>query len=250
MGHDLGDNGHEEDIDEDEYDKEAIQAAAAEMEYDWEPACHDLYGDNDMNEDELEDPAFCNMTQSQIQQEIAACLAAEECAAAQHPLITRFLDIYPSSKLGAVLHQSNCLDEVYQHSFSSVLNPWALFTSRLNWEVTKWAKCHGPSSTAFSELLAIDELQEALNLSYKNTMQLNKIIKTKLQERWPKFHHWEVLIDGQLYELYSRDIMECICVLWGDLEFTSHLLLKPEQQFVNEDHSSHQYHDMHTAKWW
>ncbi|KAF8993142.1 hypothetical protein BDQ17DRAFT_1331889 [Cyathus striatus] len=160
MGHDLGDNGHEEDIDEDESDEEAIQAAAAEMEYDWEPAHHNPYKDNDMDDD----PAFCNMTQSQIQQDIAAHLAAEECAATQHPLITRFSGIYPSSKLGVVLHQSNCLDEVYQHSFSSVSNPWAPFTLRLDWEVTKWAKCCGPSSTAFSELLAIDGLQEALNL--------------------------------------------------------------------------------------
>ncbi|KAF8824578.1 hypothetical protein HHX47_DHR8000471 [Lentinula edodes] len=35
-------------------------------------------------------------------------------------------------------------------------NPWAPFQSRTDWEVARWAKMRGPSSTAFSELLEID----------------------------------------------------------------------------------------------
>ena len=33
---------------------------------------------------------------------------------------------------------------------------WAPFSTRQEWEVARWAKLRGPSSTALSELLAID----------------------------------------------------------------------------------------------
>jgi hypothetical protein len=36
------------------------------------------------------------------------------------------------------------------------LSEWAPFTTRLEWEVARWAKLRGPSSTALSELLKID----------------------------------------------------------------------------------------------
>lgn len=35
-------------------------------------------------------------------------------------------------------------------------NPWAPFTSRVDWEVARWAKLRGSGSTAFSDLLAIE----------------------------------------------------------------------------------------------
>ncbi|KAF8989290.1 hypothetical protein BDQ17DRAFT_1393312 [Cyathus striatus] len=151
---------------------------------------------------------------------------------------------------GAVLRQSDYLDEVYQRSITNSSNSWAPFTSRLDWEVAKWAKCRGPSSTAFTELLAIDGFQDAINLSYKNTVELNKIIDMKLPGCRPKFQRREVLVAGQSFELYSRNILECVCVLWGDSKFTPHLILEPQRQFVDEDHNVRQYHDMHTAKWW
>lgn len=36
------------------------------------------------------------------------------------------------------------------------LNEWAPFLTRIDWEVARWAKLRGPSSTALSELLGID----------------------------------------------------------------------------------------------
>lgn len=33
---------------------------------------------------------------------------------------------------------------------------WAPFSSRVDWEIARWAKLRGPSSTALSELLGID----------------------------------------------------------------------------------------------
>ena len=35
-------------------------------------------------------------------------------------------------------------------------NEWAPFSSRTEWELARWAKLRGPSSTAMSELLKID----------------------------------------------------------------------------------------------
>ncbi|KAF8995953.1 hypothetical protein BDQ17DRAFT_1330296 [Cyathus striatus] len=83
------------------------------------------------------------------------------------------------------------------HNVASSLNPWAPFNSRINWEVAKWTKCQGPSSTAFSELLSIDGLHEVLNLSYKNTPELNKIIDLKLPAGHPKFQCHEVVVTGK-----------------------------------------------------
>ena len=42
------------------------------------------------------------------------------------------------------------------------LNPYAPFGSRLDWEVARWAKLRGSGSTAFSDLLAIEDV----SLSY------------------------------------------------------------------------------------
>jgi hypothetical protein len=46
--------------------------------------------------------------------------------------------------------------EKYQKGLTDLDNPWAPFSSQLDWEVARWAKLRGPSSTAFTELLKID----------------------------------------------------------------------------------------------
>lgn len=35
-------------------------------------------------------------------------------------------------------------------------NPWAPFSSKMDWEVARWAKLRGPGSTSFTELLGIE----------------------------------------------------------------------------------------------
>ena len=37
-----------------------------------------------------------------------------------------------------------------------VPNEWAPFSNRTDWEIARWSKLRGPSSTALSELLKID----------------------------------------------------------------------------------------------
>lgn len=49
--------------------------------------------------------------------------------------------------------------EAYAHQVDPKdTNLYAPFTSRLDWEIAQWAKLRGPGSTAFSDLLAIEEV--------------------------------------------------------------------------------------------
>ena len=41
---------------------------------------------------------------------------------------------------------------------SSAGNPYAPFSSRLDWEFSRWVKLRGPGSTAVDELLALDNV--------------------------------------------------------------------------------------------
>ncbi|KAH6906003.1 hypothetical protein BKA70DRAFT_1498918 [Coprinopsis sp. MPI-PUGE-AT-0042] len=123
------------------------------------------------------------------------------------------------------------------------------FVSKMDWEIAKWAKLRGPGSTAFSELLQIEGVHEALGLSFKTTSELNSIIDVKLPAR-PQFTRREVVIGGEAFEMYSRDIIECIQALWANPDFTSVLAVEPERQYADQDQTIRIVHDMHTGKWW
>jgi hypothetical protein len=88
-----------------------------------------------------------------------------------------------------------------------------------------------------------------LNLSFKNTNELNRIIDTSLPTR-PKFKRREVVVAGESFELYSRDVVECIRALFGKPDFASYLVFEPERQYADADATIRLYHDMHTGKWW
>ncbi|KAG2159787.1 uncharacterized protein EDB93DRAFT_1237070 [Suillus bovinus] len=94
-------------------------------------------------------------------------------------------------------------------------NVWAPFASRIDYEVTKWAKLRGSGSTAFSELLAI------------NGLSCRRLY----------FKHEEIIVADEAFDVYSRDIMECVKALYSDPEFSHHLNYAPE----------HHYAD---SKWW
>ncbi|KAJ3562007.1 hypothetical protein NP233_g9840 [Leucocoprinus birnbaumii] len=128
-------------------------------------------------------------------------------------------------------------------------NPFHPFKSKVDWEMARWAKLRGPGSTAFSELLAIEGVREALGLSYKNMDELNKLIDTHLPGR-PMFHRHEIIVGGEAFEFYSRDVVECIRALWRDPQFQAELIVEPERQYADEDETIRMFHDMHTGKWW
>ncbi|KAI0348983.1 hypothetical protein OH77DRAFT_1415714, partial [Trametes cingulata] len=64
---------------------------------------------------------------------------------------------------------------------------YAPFTSRIDWEIARWAKMRGPGSTAVSELLQIEGLVSLLGLSYTNSRELNAIVDAQLTSGRPRF---------------------------------------------------------------
>ncbi|KAJ7828125.1 hypothetical protein B0H14DRAFT_3466499 [Mycena olivaceomarginata] len=123
------------------------------------------------------------------------------------------------------------------------------FKSKMDWEMGKWAKLRGSGSTAFTDLLNIDGVRESLNLSYGTSVQLNKIIDEKPPGR-TKFTRSEVVVNGEVFHLYSRDILECVRPLWGDADFAPYLFVVPEKHYVDKGKKIRMYHNMHTGKWW
>ncbi|KAJ7108928.1 hypothetical protein C8R43DRAFT_1091820 [Mycena crocata] len=128
-------------------------------------------------------------------------------------------------------------------------NPYAPFTSKMDWEIARWAKLRGTGSTAFTDLLNVEGVRDSLNLSYANSVQLNKIIDEQLPGR-PTFVRSEVIVNGEVFYLYSRDILECVRALWGDSEFAPYLFVAPERHYIDKDKTIRMYHNMHTGKWW
>ncbi|RPD62619.1 hypothetical protein L226DRAFT_458001 [Lentinus tigrinus ALCF2SS1-7] len=129
-------------------------------------------------------------------------------------------------------------------------NPYAPFASRLDWQMARWAKLRGSGSTAFTELLAIEEVAERLALSYKTAKDLNNLIDKKLPNGRPKFQRQEIVVSGEAFEVFFRDILECIEALFGDPEFTPILQLVPERHYADGNRTIRVYFDMNTGKWW
>lgn len=144
-------------------------------------------------------------------------------------------------------------------------NPWAPFQSRIDWAVARWAKLRGPGSNAFTELLKIEgvsrscagympwshilQVPEALGLSYRNSTELNKLIDEHIPGH-PRFRRREIVVGGEAFEVYFRDVIECIRALYGDTEFARYLVFVPEQHYVDDQLTIRLYHDMHTGDWW
>lgn len=175
--------------------------------------------------------------------------ARAECDLHEGP---QFIEKFTFGDAGAPVDPVDVTTTTYQQYSkdmkASTTNPWAPFASQLDWEVARWAKLRGPSSTALTELLKIDGIQDALNLSFKDADSLNKLIDS-LPGR-PRFRREEVVVAGEAFEVYHRDVLECIKALYGDPEFSPHLVFAPERHYADADKTLRRYTDMHTGKWW
>jgi hypothetical protein len=90
---------------------------------------------------------------------------------------------------------------------------------------------------------------ERLGLSYHSSQQLNNIIDSSLPEI-PKFQRDSVVMGGEVFEMYSRNIIDCIKYLFSDPEFTPHLLLAPERHYEDATCTNKMMHEMNTCRWW
>ncbi|TBU36601.1 hypothetical protein BD309DRAFT_1069783 [Dichomitus squalens] len=132
----------------------------------------------------------------------------------------------------------------------SEANLYYPFASKRDWEVARWAKLRGPGSTAFDELLAIEEVAERLALSFNTSRKLNQMVDEQLPPARPRFERHEIVVAGESFEVYIRDILACIESLFSDPEFAPLLLLVPERHYTDADQTVRVYFDMNTGKWW
>ncbi|KAI0069540.1 hypothetical protein K474DRAFT_1687710 [Panus rudis PR-1116 ss-1] len=194
--------------------------------------------DDDESEDEYVDPPVTSINAGQK--------ALEEALRQKIKVVP-----FPSPLAGAPIPNSTNLtthDRYASLLTDSEQNPYTPFASHMDWAVARWAKLRGPGSTAVSELLSIPG--DALGLSYKNSRELNQIIDTYLPAQRPCFHRGGSVLEGEIYDVYYRDILACIRALYGDPSFAPYLIFKPEKHFADHDEKNRIYHDMHTGKWW
>ncbi|KAH9010812.1 hypothetical protein EDB84DRAFT_1590797 [Lactarius hengduanensis] len=107
----------------------------------------------------------------------------------------------------------------------------------------------GPTSSAVAALLAVPQLVDRLELSYRNTRELNNIIDRELPGR-PPFKCWDLLIGGETLHFYYRDIIQCLRSLYGDPEFARDMVFAPERHYTKRDRTCRVYSEMHTGDWW
>lgn len=98
-------------------------------------------------------------------------------------------------------------------------------------------------------LMGLLKLCDTLDLSYKSSDELNKIIDEHIPGR-PRFKRREIIVGGEAYEVFFRDVIECIRALYGDVEFARYLLLVPVQHWADKNKTIQLFHDMHTGNWW
>lgn len=86
-------------------------------------------------------------------------------------------------------------------------------------------------------------------MSYTSSNGLNKKIDA-LPSFCPKFRREEVTVDGENFEIFHRNILDCIAEIYGRHDLTPHLKFKPERHYADADMTIRIYGDMHTGKWW
>ncbi|KAI9451738.1 hypothetical protein BJY52DRAFT_1154329 [Lactarius psammicola] len=162
-----------------------------------------------------------------------------------------FIEHFPLGSAGAPISDVGQSVPGYQALQDNVGsdNIWYPFRSQCDWDFARWAKNRGPSSTAVTELLAIDGLVENLGLSYHNTKELNRIIDQEMPGR-PKFKREDVCIGGESYDFYFREVIPCIRALFGDPRYSSRLVFAPERHYQDAGHTTQVFSEMYTGKWW
>ncbi|KXN87690.1 hypothetical protein AN958_08327 [Leucoagaricus sp. SymC.cos] len=172
-------------------------------------------------------PEILNSDEASGGNTVAAKLPSNDLKTCECPLINdghglkpiyifQYTNKHKNSCAGLVVSQGQSQDDYYASSVygssQTMSNLWAPFASKMDWEVARWAKLHSSGSMAVSELLSIKELQDKLNLSYKNVDKLNKIINTKLPQ-WPIFQCCIASDILQMRRWKHRCIIICIQVI-------------------------------------
>ncbi|KAI1789745.1 hypothetical protein LXA43DRAFT_1062569 [Ganoderma leucocontextum] len=237
------DSEDEEDELQEELEEEEADALRYQEEEGWEPLPEEHANDMDVDQD-FPDPEAQNEPPdpSDPSHSRTSRLRAQEQLHAK-----TYVDCFPSELAGAPTHREQ---SAYEEVNSEEDNKYFPFQSRMDWEIAHWAKMRGPTSTALTELLQIEQLVELLGLSFGTARELNKIVDEHLSSGRPRFIRREIKVAGEYFEVFYRDVLQCIRALFGDPEFTGLLVFTPERHYTDVDHTVRVYFDMHTGRWW
>ncbi|KAL0062888.1 hypothetical protein AAF712_010209 [Marasmius tenuissimus] len=108
------------------------------------------------------------------------------------------------------------------------------FASKLDWQIAQWAVQESVGQGAFDRLLKIPGVLDHLQLSFKNSRQLNKINAPA----------------DETFAVRYRDPLEAIKALWGDPSLAEHLVYKLSKMFADPEKLRRAYSEMWTGKWW
>jgi hypothetical protein len=78
---------------------------------------------------------------------------------------------------------------------------------------------------------------------------LNKIINKQLPSH-PKFRCEQIVIAGEAFDIFYRDVIECVKALYGDPDFANFSVFALEHHYADKEQTVWLYYDMHTGKWW
>ncbi|KAH8979861.1 hypothetical protein EDB86DRAFT_2814255, partial [Lactarius hatsudake] len=123
------------------------------------------------------------------------------------------------------------------------------FLMKCDWEIACWAKTWGPTSSAVTDILATPEVVDKLGLSYHTPNELNNIIDKELPE-CPQFKCEDLIIAGNTFQFYLRDILQCIQSLYANPEFAHDLVFAPERHYTDREQTCRVYSEIHTGNWW
>lgn len=75
------------------------------------------------------------------------------------------------------------------------------------------------------------------------------MITDKKLPSWPHFHHHEVTIGGEAYDVYFHDILKCVQALYRNPVLSPILVFAPEHHYADANKTEWLFHDMHTRMW-
>ncbi|KAF7799993.1 hypothetical protein EIP86_011236 [Pleurotus ostreatoroseus] len=157
-------------------------------------------------------------------------------------------DAYPGA--AKVVDWDPKVRQRFEENANGVDNPWHPFASQLEWEIAKWAKETNAGDSSLNKLLTIPGVVDRLGLTFNNARALNQRIDHDLPNT-PEWLHRSVGLDGYTarYDLYSRNILECLDDLYSNPRFARTMRFVPERHWTDGTKTSRMYRGIHTGDW-
>ncbi|KAL1747101.1 hypothetical protein HDZ31DRAFT_32557 [Schizophyllum fasciatum] len=234
--------------DSDEESDTDIEALNASLEHAFEPERPVAPDGKDNDGDIAMDDDDAGLAQSQPEADDHARQARDhmEEQLRRHPFVVRYPGRAGEIVAGQHEQPSNAQ---YEHALRGAPSRvYGVFGHRLAWDLARWAKARDISANALNDLLSIPELADKLDLPYQTAAQLNGLVDT-LPGR-PRFQRKDIVVAGQRFDVYFRDIIECVRALVSDIDLCPVLVFAPEKHYVDDKKTNRFYHDMHTGEWW